>query len=78
MWIGIHKVINMDPDTAHARFLLFQSQTFLAAKCSSINHLEERGSNRGREVVTEGECLKPLAFLPSTQKIFRQPIPENL
>jgi len=47
----------------------------LAANCSSINHSK---SNGGREEDRERDCLKPLAFLPLTQKIFRQPIQENV
>ena len=42
---------------------------FLAAKCSTKNHSVAERGKRG-----ESEAL---AFLPFTQKIFRQPIPEN-
>ena len=50
-------------------FLIAFGALFLAAKCSTINHLRSN-SNR--------ISLKPLPILPFTQQILRQPIPENL
>ena len=50
-----------------------RSIRMFSCKASSINH-----SPREREEKWEEQSLKPLAFLPFTQKTFRKPIPENL
>ena len=62
-----------DPVKIFETFLLYNmfGQWFLAAKCSTKHHF-------GQISVCLHACLGPSAFLTFTQKIFRQPIPENL